>query len=82
MQRTHSCDNMPRLLNKTHCIVGKLVLGKERILLMAYEQAERIRSPKFIQVGQSLADISFFKLGMLDVDVIGNTDFHGQDLEI
>ena len=29
-----------------------------------------ISSPKFIQVGQSLADISFYKFGMLDVDVI------------
>ena len=46
MQRTHSCDNMPRLLNKTHCIVGKLVLGKERILLMAYEQAEKNKVTK------------------------------------
>ena len=33
-----------------------------------------IRVPKFIQIGQSLADISFFKFCMLDVDVIGNTN--------
>ena len=39
-----------------------------------------LRAPIFIQVGQNLADISFYKFGMLDVDVIGNTNFHGKGL--
>ena len=51
---------------------------------MEYEQAGKkyiLRAPtKFIQVGQSLADISCLKFCVLDVDVIGNTDFHGKDL--
>ena len=38
-----------------------------------------IRAPKFIQVGESgLADVSFMKFCILDVDVIGNTNFHGK----
>ena len=40
---------------------------------------EGIRASRFIQVGQSLANISFFKFCVLDVDVIGNTNFHGKD---
>ena len=50
---------------------------------MEYEQAGKgIRVPKFIQVGQSLADISLWKFCMLDVDTIGNINFHGKDLQI
>ena len=41
-----------------------------------------IRAPKFLQVGQSLADISFFKFCMLDVAVIGNTNFHRKDIDL
>ena len=39
-----------------------------------------MRALKFIQVGQSLADISFLKFCMLDVGVIDTTDFHGKRL--
>ena len=37
-----------------------------------------IRAPKFIRVGKSVADVPFMKICILDVDVIGNTNFHGK----
>ena len=50
---------------------------------MEYEQGWKgIRAPKFIQVQQSLADISFLKFCMLDVDVIGNANFHAKDIDL
>ena len=39
-----------------------------------------IRAPKFIEVAKSLANVSLLKFRMLDVDVIGNTNFHGKNL--
>ena len=41
-----------------------------------------IRAPKFIQAGQSLADMLFLKFCMLGVDVIENTNFHGKGSDI
>ena len=40
-----------------------------------------MRAPEFIQIGESSPDISFLKFRMVDVDVIGNTNFHGKDLK-
>ena len=65
---------------RTQCIVGKLVLSNTRIWVIDLNGGKGIRASKFIQVGMSLADISFLKFRMLDVDVIGNTNFHGKDL--
>ena len=80
---------MPQHLNKAHCIVGKMVWSKKRILIdqvvISWIDGIRTggkgtRAPNFTQVGQSLANISFLKLCMLDVDAIGNTNFYGKDL--
>ena len=56
----------------------KLVLSKEIEDLFdgIRTGGKGIRAPKFIQVGQSLAHISFLKFYMFDVDVTGNTNFH------
>ena len=54
---------------------------EEKDLIDGIRTGEKgIRAPKFIQVRKSLADISFLKFCMLDVDVIGNANFHGKNL--
>ena len=70
---------MPQHVIKTHCIVGNLVLSKKDLIDLIRTSGKGIRAPKFIQVLKSLAYVPFMKICILDVDVIGNTKFHGKD---
>ena len=59
-------------------------MSKERIIIIDGIRTARkgIRTPNTFRSDNCLADISFFKFGMLDVDVVGNTHFHRKDIDL